>query len=79
MRSGNSSPAAMAAEAARAMASTPLEPIRLQVESRVINGVEYVTTSQLREATEAAAMAGRDSAYEGMRNNPSIQRSLGMR
>jgi TP901 family phage tail tape measure protein len=79
MRSGNSSPAAMAAEAARAMASTPLEPIRLQVESRVINGVEYVTTSQLREATEAAAMAGRDSAYDGMRNNPSIQRSLGMR
>ena len=79
MRSGNSSPAAMAAEAARAMASTPLEPIKLQVESRVINGVEYVTTSQLREATEAAAMAGRDSAYEGMRNNPSIQRSLGMR
>jgi TP901 family phage tail tape measure protein len=79
MRSGNSSPAAMAAEAARAMASTPLEPIRLQVESQVINRVEYATVAQLREAADAAAMAGRDSAYEGMRNNPSIQRSLGMR
>jgi TP901 family phage tail tape measure protein len=79
MRSGNSSPAAMAAEAARAMASTPLEPIRLQVESRVINRVEYATVAQLREAADAAALAGRDSAYEGMRNNPSIQRSLGMR
>jgi TP901 family phage tail tape measure protein len=79
MRSGNSSPAAMAAEAARAMASTPLEPIRLQVESQVINRVEYATVAQLREAADAAALAGRDSAYEGMRNNPSIQRSLGMR
>jgi TP901 family phage tail tape measure protein len=79
MKSGNSSPAAMAAEAARAMASTPLEPIRLQVESQVINRVEYATVAQLREAAEASAMAGRDSAYEGMRNNPSIQRSLGMR
>jgi TP901 family phage tail tape measure protein len=79
MRSGNSSPAAMAAEAARAMASTPLEPIRLQVESQVINRVEYATVAQLREAAEAAALAGRDSAYDGMRNNPSIQRSLGMR
>jgi hypothetical protein len=69
----------MAAEAARAMASTPLEPIRLQVESQVINRVEYATVAQLREAAEASALAGRDSAYDGMRNNPSIQRSLGMR
>jgi murein DD-endopeptidase MepM/ murein hydrolase activator NlpD len=54
-------------------------PIRLRVESQVINGVEYVTMEQLREASAAAAQAGRDSAYDGMRNNPSIQRSLGMR
>jgi hypothetical protein len=33
----------------------------------------------VREAAAAAAQAGRDSAYDGMRNNPSIQRSLGMR
>jgi hypothetical protein len=54
-------------------------PIRLSVESQVINGVEYATIEQLREASAAAAEAGRDSAYHGMRNNPSIQRSLGMR
>jgi hypothetical protein len=54
-------------------------PIRLRVESQVINGVEYATIEQLREASAAAAQAGRDSAYDGMRNNPSIQRSLGMR
>ena len=54
-------------------------PIRLSVESQVINGVEYVTIEQLREASAAAAQAGRDSAYDGMRNNPSIQRSLGIR
>jgi hypothetical protein len=54
-------------------------PIRLSVESQVINGVEYATIEQLREASAAAAEAGRDSAYDGMRNNPSIQRSLGMR
>jgi hypothetical protein len=54
-------------------------PIRLSVESQVINGVEYATIEQLREASAAAAQAGRDSAYDGMRNNPSIQRSLGMR
>jgi murein DD-endopeptidase MepM/ murein hydrolase activator NlpD len=54
-------------------------PIRLNVESQVINGVEYATIEQLREASAAAAQAGRDSAYDGMRNYPSIQRSLGMR
>jgi murein DD-endopeptidase MepM/ murein hydrolase activator NlpD len=54
-------------------------PIRLRVESQVINSVEYATIEQLREASAAAAEAGRDSAYDGMRNNPSIQRSLGMR
>jgi murein DD-endopeptidase MepM/ murein hydrolase activator NlpD len=54
-------------------------PIRLSVESQVINGVEYATIEQLREASAASAEAGRDSAYDGMRNNPSIQRLLGLR
>ena len=56
-----------------------IAPIRLSVESQVINGVEYATIEQVREASAAAAQAGRDSAYDGMRNHPSIQRSLGMR
>ena len=53
--------------------------LRLSLETQVINGVEYATVEQVREAAAAAAEAGRDSAYDGMRNNPSIQRSLGMR
>jgi TP901 family phage tail tape measure protein len=79
MRSGNSSPAAMAAEAARAMASTPLEPIRLQVESQRDQSRRICHRRPAARGHEAAALAGRDSAYDGMRNNPSIQRSLGMR
>ncbi len=53
--------------------------VRLNLQTQVINGVEYATVDQVREAAAAAAQAGRDSAYDGMRNNPSIQRSLGMR
>lgn len=53
--------------------------LRLSLETQVINGVEYATVEQVREAAAAAAEAGRDSAYDGMRNSPSIQRSLGMR
>jgi IS5 family transposase len=53
--------------------------VRLSLETQVINGIEYATVAQVREAAEAAAQVGRDSAYDGMRNNPSIQRSLGMR
>jgi hypothetical protein len=52
--------------------------LRLSFETQVINGIEYATVQQVREAAEAAAQAGRDSVYDGMRNNPSIQRSLGM-
>jgi hypothetical protein len=52
--------------------------LRLSLETQVINGIEYATVQQVREAAEAAAQAGRDSAYDGMRNNPSIQRSLGL-
>jgi hypothetical protein len=53
--------------------------LRLSLETQVINGVEYATVQQVREAAAAAAEAGRDSAYDGIRNNPSIQSSLGMR
>jgi chemotaxis protein CheY-P-specific phosphatase CheC len=53
--------------------------LRLSLETQVINGVEYATVQQVRDAAAAAAEAGRDSAYDGIRNNPSIQSSLGMR
>jgi murein DD-endopeptidase MepM/ murein hydrolase activator NlpD len=53
--------------------------LRLSLETQVINGIEYATVQQVLEAAEAAAQAGRDSAYDGMRNNPSIQTSLGLR
>ena len=53
--------------------------LRLDLQTQVINGVEYATVDQVREAAAMAAQVGRESAYDGMRNNPSIQRSLGMR
>jgi hypothetical protein len=52
--------------------------LRLSVDTQVINGVEYATVEQLREAAAASAQAGRDSVYNDLRNNPSVQRSLGM-
>ena len=52
--------------------------LRLSVDTQVINGVEYATVEQLREAAAASVQAGRDSVYNDLRNNPSVQRSLGM-
>ena len=77
--SNGGAPGASGGAGAGPAAMHRIAPIRLSVESQVINGVEYATIEQLREASAAAAEAGRDSAYDGMRNHPSIQRSLGMR
>lgn len=52
--------------------------LRLSVDTQVINGVEYATVEQVRQAAAASAQAGRDSVYNDLRNNPSVQRSLGM-
>lgn len=48
--------------------------LRLSVDTQVINRVEYATVEQVWQA----AQAGRDSVYNDLRNNPSVQRSLGM-
>ncbi len=53
-------------------------PLRLIVETQVINQIEYATVQQLRESSAAAAQAGRDSLAFDMRNSPSFQRSVGM-
>ena len=53
--------------------------LRLSVDTQVINGVEYATVEQVRQAAAAAAQAGRDSVYNDLRNNPSVQQSLGLR
>jgi hypothetical protein len=74
---GNPGVPGSAGAGSAAMASR--SSVRLSLETQVINGIEYATVEQVREAAAAAAQAGRDSAYDGMRNNPSIQRSLGMR
>ena len=59
-------------------AMAPSRALRLKVETQVINGVEYATVEQVQQATAAAAAAGRDAVYNDLRNNPSIQRSLGL-
>jgi hypothetical protein len=53
-------------------------PLRLIVETQVINQIEYATVQQLRESSAAAAQAGRDSLAFDMRNSPTFQRSVGM-
>lgn len=52
--------------------------LRLSVDTQVINGVEYATVEQVRQAAAAAAQAGRDSVAYDLRNSPSFQRSVGM-
>lgn len=59
-------------------AMAPSRALRLKVETQVINGVEYATVEQVQQATAAAAAAGREAVYNDLRNNPSIQRSLGL-
>lgn len=54
------------------------KPLRVAVETQVINGIEYATVEQLRQAAAAAAQAGRDSVAYDMRNSPTFQRSVGL-
>lgn len=77
LKGAAASPGAAAAGRGEGMART--SSLRLSLETQVINGVEYATVEQVRQAAAEAAAAGRDSAYDGMRNSPTIQRSLGMR
>lgn len=69
---GSSGSGAGAAPMARSSA------LRLSVDTQVINGVEYATVEQVRQAAAAAAQAGRDSVAYDLRNSPSFQRSVGM-
>lgn len=71
---GGAGPGGAAPGAAMARSSA----LRLSVETQVINGIEYATVAQLHEAAAAAAQASRDSVYYDLRNNPSIQQSVGM-
>jgi murein DD-endopeptidase MepM/ murein hydrolase activator NlpD len=54
------------------------KPLRVSVETQVINGIEYATVEQLRQTAAAAAQAGRDSVAYDMRNSPTFQRSVGL-
>jgi hypothetical protein len=78
MKGASTSPAAMAAEAAHAMAGAPLEPIDIRIESRVINGVEYVTREELEAANRQTAERTRSAIIGGLRNDPSTRRTVGI-
>jgi hypothetical protein len=45
----------------------------------MINGVDYATVEQVQQAAAAAAAASREAVYNDLRNNPSIQSSVGLR
>lgn len=54
------------------------KPIDVRYESRVINGVEYVTTEQLRVATREAAERGKALAFQSMQGSVKTRRRLGI-
>jgi hypothetical protein len=54
------------------------KPIDVRYESRMINGVEYVTTEQLRVATREAAERGRALAFQSMQGSVKTRRRLGL-
>ena len=54
------------------------KPIDVRYESRVINGVEYVTTEQLRVATREAAERGKALAFQSMQGSVKTRRRLGL-
>ena len=54
------------------------KPIDVRYESRVINGVEYVTTEQLRIATKEAAERGKALAFQSMQGSVKTRRRLGL-
>ena len=59
-------------------ADMPNKPIDVRYESRVINGVEYVTTEQLRVATREAAERGKALAFQSMQGSVKTRRRLGL-
>jgi tape measure domain-containing protein len=54
------------------------QPIDVRYESRVINGVEYVTTEQLRVATREAAERGKALAFQSMQSSVKTRKRLGL-
>jgi tape measure domain-containing protein len=58
--------------------AAPAAPIDVRVETTVINGVEYATVDQLRQATKDAAVRGRNMAYAGIQQSTKVRRRLGV-
>lgn len=58
--------------------AAPPAPIDVRVETTVINGVEYATVDQLRQATKEAAERGRNMAYAGIQQSVKVRRRLGV-
>lgn len=56
----------------------PARPLDVRFESRVINGIEYVTAEQFQQGLRDAAERGRAMTLKDMRNSVKVRKSLGM-
>lgn len=67
-----------AAQALSVAMAAPARPLDVRFESRVINGVEYVTAEQFQQGLRDAAERGRAMTLKDMRNSVKVRKSLGM-
>ena len=54
-------------------------PIRLDVETTVINGIEYLTVEQGEAMTAAAVQQAKGQVFSDLKNRPAARRQVGMR
>ena len=54
-------------------------PIKLDVETTVINGVEYLTVEQGEAMTAAAVQQAKGQVFSDLKNRPAARRQVGMR
>ena len=67
-----------AAQALSVAMAAPARPLDVRYESRVINGVEYVTAEQFQQGLRDAAERGRAMTLKDMRNSVKVRKQLGM-
>lgn len=66
------------AQALSVAMAAPARPLDVRFESRVINGVEYVTAEQFQQGMRDAAERGRAMTLKDMRNSVRTRKQLGM-
>ena len=63
----------------RQLMSTASGSATINVQTQVINGVEYATVAQLNETAQASARKARAQVFSDLKNRPSVRSQVGMR